>query len=116
MKTWFFFMTLLLAPFWAFGKEKSTDQAETDTETNKGVWEVPEFQFPRCYFFMDEVGSIFWIATEGSCENVISISSEGSTVLPLDQKSDDEFINHLDQLGILNRLGAEGGHLCGTRH
>ena len=38
-------MTLLLAPFWAFGKEKSTDQAETE----KGEQEAPEWKLPICY-------------------------------------------------------------------
>ena len=115
-------MTLLLAPFWTFGKEKSKDQAETE----KDEWIVPEL--PICYFL--SATDLRFISRP--CETWSDTSSEELIILPLNNEDsfylsdelqqkndfvdDDEFINHLNQLGILNRLDIEGNQVCGTRH
>ncbi len=101
-------MTLLLAPFWAFGKEKSTDQAETE----KGEQEAPEWKLPICYV-LDRDNQIvpMVVLREGQCWGNLFIP-EGSNILPLNKKDDDAFVNHLNQLGILNRSKIESVETC----
>ena len=119
MKTWLFFMTLFLAPFWAFGKEKAKDQVETD----EGKWEVPEHQLPICYF-LGEVDPSTQVV-HNSCGvlhvTALPFDHQGPFYLPGESQKkgnliDDELIKELNRLGILNKAGVEGGDLCGTRH
>ena len=120
MKTWFFFMTLLLAPFWTFGKEKSKDQAETEKDEQK----VPELQLPTCYFEVEVEPESWTYIAERPCANFHPVEI---TILPLsyyeslfsdelqqqnDVIGDEEFINHLNQLGILKRMDSSTSALC----
>ncbi len=118
-------MTLLLAPFWTFGKEKSKDQAKIEKDEQK----APELQLPICYFASEVVPESWPTFVKERCRIVLNTLSGELIFLPyndedpfypdeLQQKNnaigDDEFINHLDQLGILNRAGAAGVQICGN--
>ena len=125
MKTWFLFMTLFLAPFWTFGKEKSEDQAEID----KGEEKVPgwgtetlviEVVGGEVKFLSPLTKEEYRLALDPSSGElvVLPLNDEDSFYLPdeLEQNNnaidDDEFINYLNRLGVLNKAKIDINQPC----
>ena len=106
MKTWLFFMTLLLTPFWTFGKEKSKDNAEKD-----------KLPFQTCQYLI-LIHPEFFSFTKKPCDyfdnEMIPFEMIEQYSWPNDN-ANNMFINYLQEIGVLSHGKILGNDLC-NRH